>query len=385
MVRPAGSKLKPRGPFRPGAFRSSLHDDRTAALLGIALGVTFSVCFATGLLSHLIQHPPGWFEWPPRPAGLYRITQGLHVVTGVASIPLLLLKLWTVYPHLWTWPPVRDLFHAIERLSLVPLVAGSIFLLFTGVANIDLWYPWPFFFPAAHYSAAWITIGALLVHVAAKWAQTMAAISRREPEPTAGPGLTRRGFVRTAWGTAALMALLTAGQTVGPLRRFALLAPRLPDVGPGGWPVNKTAAGAHVTEAARASDYRLVVEGAVARPLSLTVDQLHAMSRREAELPITCVEGWSATVAWRGIPVRELLDAAGAAHDASVRLESLQPSGLYRFSELTPDQANDADALLATHARGRILALDHGYPVRLIAPNRPGVLQTKWVAKVVVL
>ena len=33
---------------------------------------------------------------------------------------------------------------------------------------------------------------------------------------------------------------------------------------------------------------------------------------------------------------------------------------------------------------GEPLALDHGYPVRLIGPNRPGVLQTKWVTRLVV-
>ena len=36
-------------------------------------------------------------------------------------------------------------------------------------------------------------------------------------------------------------------------------------------------------------------------------------------------------------------------------------------------------ALLATHLNGERLNLDHGYPLRLIAPNRPGVLQTKWL------
>ena len=56
----------------------------------------FAACFATGLLSHAIQHPPGWFHWPARPAGLYRITQGTHLVTGFALVPLTLAKLWVV-------------------------------------------------------------------------------------------------------------------------------------------------------------------------------------------------------------------------------------------------------------------------------------------------
>ena len=84
------------------------HGERVAAVLGLALGVCFAVCFLTGLLSHLIQHPPSWFEWPSRPAGLYRVTQGLHVATGIAAVPLLFAKLWSVFPRLFPWPPARD-------------------------------------------------------------------------------------------------------------------------------------------------------------------------------------------------------------------------------------------------------------------------------------
>ena len=128
---------------------------------GSLLGVSFSICFLTGLYSHFAQHPPSWFTLPASPAGLYRVTQGVHVITGIASIPLLLAKLWSVFPKLFRWPPLTSVAHALERISLVPLIAGAIFQLWSGVANIDLWYPLPFFFPAAHYWVAWITIGAL--------------------------------------------------------------------------------------------------------------------------------------------------------------------------------------------------------------------------------
>ena len=123
--------LAPRlriGPLRAGAFTSRLHTERLAAMLGLALGISFGVCFLTGLLSHLIQQPPSWFLWPSRPAGLYRVTQGIHVTTGIASIPLLFAKLWTVYPKLWRWPPLEDAAHAIERISLLPLVGGATFI-----------------------------------------------------------------------------------------------------------------------------------------------------------------------------------------------------------------------------------------------------------------
>jgi DMSO/TMAO reductase YedYZ molybdopterin-dependent catalytic subunit len=84
------------------------------------------------------------------------------------------------------------------------------------------------------------------------------------------------------------------------------------------------------------------------------------------------------------VPLRDLLDMAGAAADAEVRVESLQPRGSYRVADVSAMHANDRDTLLALRLNGEELHLDHGYPVRLIGPNRPGVLQTKWVARLVV-
>ena len=75
---------------------------------------------------------PSWFDPIARPAGLYRFTQGLHVATGIASIPLLLAKLWVVYPKLFQRPVVRSAASVLEKVSIVPLVGGGIFMLFTG-------------------------------------------------------------------------------------------------------------------------------------------------------------------------------------------------------------------------------------------------------------
>jgi hypothetical protein len=383
------NSLEPRlrvGPLREGAFTSRLHSERLAAILGLALGVSFGVCFLTGLLSHLIQHPPSWFLWPTRPAGLYRVTQGIHVTTGVASIPLLFAKLWTVYPKLWRWPPLEDLTHAVERISLLPLVGGATFMLFTGLGNIAYWRPWGFFFPPGHFWGAWITIGALVIHVGAKATRTRVALSRTSPDlpEPAGDGLSRRGFLGIVASAVGLLAATTVGQTVRPLRRLAVFAPRRPDVGPQGFPINKTARQAGVVAAARDPAWRLRIEGDVSEPRELSLDDLRAMPQREATLPIACVEGWSATVRWRGVSVRELLDAAGASRRAEVVVESLQRSGQYRSATLNRRHANDPDTLLALEANGAPLHIEHGYPARLIGPNRPGVMQTKWISRLVV-
>ncbi|ONH24450.1 molybdopterin-binding protein [Pseudofrankia asymbiotica] len=383
-----------QGPLREGTFSSRLHDPRVAALLGIWLGIAFGVCFLTGLVSHFMQHPPSWLDWPARPVWLYRTTQGLHVATGLASVPLLLAKLWTVYPRLWEWPPVRSAAHALERLTIVPLIAGAVFQLATGIANIAQWYRFRFFFTVTHYWVAWITIGALLVHVAAKLAVVRANVGpgragragltdrRSEPEPP-GDGLSRRGLGIAVGTAAGVITLTTAGQFVPGLSRLDLLAPRRPDLGPQRLPVNRTAAAARVTAIARDPSYRLEVVGP--RPFTLSLDELLAFDHHTSKLPITCVEGWAADATWHGPRLRDLLDTAGIPPGATVRVESLEARGGYRASEVNPSHARDPLTLLATGLNGAALDLDHGYPARLIAPNRPGVLQTKWVHRVVML
>ncbi len=388
-------------------FRSPLHDERVAALLGAALGVAFLTCFLTGVLSHFWQDQPGWFPFPSRPAGLYRVTQGVHVTTGLMSIPLLAAKLWSVFPKLFAWPPFTSVAQSLERLALVPLIGGSLLLLFTGLGNINIYRPWPFGFRPGHYWAAWLTMGAMVVHVGAKWSITRGHLRRRPPRPepdrpaptdegaaagataaaaAGADGLSRRGFVGTTLGAAAGVGLLTVGQTFAPLERLALLSPRRPSVGPQGLPVNRTAASAGVTMAIAAdAGFRLVVDGPGARrPGSFGMEDLRAMPQREARLPIACVEGWSATGTWRGVPVRDLLALVGAADDAEVTVESFQRGSRLGSAELNRAHAHDRDTLLALELGGEPLHLDHGFPLRLIGPNRPGVLQTKWVGRLTV-
>lgn len=373
------------GSWHERAAADPRHDQRTAAILGISLGVCFGICFLTGLYSHAAQQPPSWFTLPAAPGGLYRVTQGLHVATGIATIPLLLAKLWSVFPHLLRLPPITGVAHLLERISLLPLVAGALFLLFSGVANIDLWYPLPFFFPTGHYWVAWLTIGAMVVHIGAKASiarqVVFTAVADRETDERPEHVHGRRQFLTFVGAGAGLLTILTVGQTVAPLRRFALLAPRHPDIGDQGYPVNNTADEAHVTDLIADPGWRLRVTGAVTAPLELSLDDLRRMAQAEATLPIACVEGWSASRAWRGVRLADLLDRAGAGPDATVTVVSLE-QGLYARADINRSQARHQDTLLALEADGEVLSPDHGYPVRLIGPNRPGVMQTKWLSTI---
>ncbi|WP_254876920.1 molybdopterin-dependent oxidoreductase [Verrucosispora sp. NA02020] len=373
-----------RGPARPGAFPSRSRSTRLTGQLGAALGLAFGICFATGLLSHLIQHPPDWFGWPSRPIGLYRFTQGLHVATGLASIPLLGVKLWSVYPHLFGWPPARSLAHAAERTSLAVLVASALFLLVSGVLNISRWYaPMPFFFTAGHYRMAWLALGALLVHVGVHLPAVRAALARPRNEPRQD-GLSRRALLGGVATASGLITLTTVGQTIRPLAGIAVLAPRHPGTGPQGLPVNRTADGAGVRTTALDPAYRLQIT-APGRRVSLDLAALHALPQYTARLPIACVEGWSATATWTGVRLRDLVALVDAdPRHTTALVESLQVSGAYRACTVPPEHVGDPLTLIALRLGDAPLHLDHGYPARLIAPNRPGVLQTKWVSRITV-
>ncbi|MDP9451960.1 MAG: molybdopterin-dependent oxidoreductase [Actinomycetota bacterium] len=384
----------PDGPLRQRAYASPLRDERLAAWLGASLGVLFGVCFVTGLFSHLHQNPVSWLPVPARPAGLYRLTQGIHVAAGIASLPVLLAKLWLVWPRLLSVPPFRRLSDAVERLGVVVLVGGGIFMVASGVANIALWYPWGFSFRASHYWVGWATMGAIVAHIGAKWRVSGRSLRNRRARPAlaaADPvlgtdaegtndGLTRRGFLLTVGAASGALTALTVGQTVPVLSPIALLAPR----DPRDRPINRTADMAGVVGVATSAAYRLRVEGRVEQPLELTLDDLAGLAIHEARLPIACVEGWSYSAPWRGVRLGDLLTVAGAADDASVEVVSLEPEGAFRTSLVNHRHARDPDTLLATHLDGEILSLDHGYPLRLIGPDRPGVNQTKWVTRLVV-
>lgn len=379
---PAPRRLR-RGPWRADAFTSPVRGERLTARLGLLLGTAFAVCTVTGLISHYIQHPTWWWYWPARPVNLYRVTQGLHVATGLAAVPLLLAKLWSTYPRLFTWPPVRDLVHAVERASIGVLVAAAIFQLVTGLLNVSRWYAaMPFFFPVAHYWTTWIVAGAIMVHIGVKLPVVRRAL-RPAAENSTVDRQRRSVLVATAAATAAV-TVTTVGQTVRALAPLDLFGQRRPDLGPQGLPVNKSAVAAKVTDRARNPDYRLTLTGPH-RTLRLSLADLAALPQHVVSLPIACVEGWSADAEWGGVRVRDLLDAVDVPAAAAVRVESLQPQGLYRASTLAPPHSRDPSTLLALRVRGEVLHLDHGFPCRLIAPNRPGVLQTKWVHRITIL
>ena len=401
----------PPGPFRKPFWDSPLRGPWLTAILGSLLLVALSIVSLTGFLSHAAYNPelgrnalfpndlPLTFDWPSSPAWLYAVTQGLHVNVGLAAIPLLLAKLWSVIPRLFAWPPVASPAEAIERVAIALLVSSAVFLFATGVANAQYWYPFGFNFVIAHYYAAVIFVGALASHVAIKMPVVLRAYrergvlkplrddlahTRAEPvdrdglvaEVPAPPTITRRGVLGLVGGASALLVVGNAGQSVGgPLRELALFAPRRN----GGFPVNKTARLAGITPEMVGPEYALVLQVGE-RELRLSREELLALAQRTETLPIACVEGWTSTQKWTGVPLVELARRAGGEGAGELQVGSLQPRGVLRQATLSRDQFRDPRSLLALEVNGKDLSMDHGYPARIIVPALPGVHNTKWVS-----
>ncbi|MGH3967584.1 MAG: molybdopterin-dependent oxidoreductase [Mycobacterium sp.] len=411
MSRPAS------GPPRGLRWRSPLRGHWLTAVLGSVLVVTLPIVIVTGLLSYIAYAPQfgqaipadvGWlrlpaFDWPTGPSWLYRLTQGLHVGLGLVLIPVVLAKLWSVIPRLFVWPPARSIAQLAERVSLLMLVGGILFEIITGVLNIQYDYVFGFSFYTGHYIAAWVFIAGFLMHVAVKFPRMVAGlrslpmrevlrtnVSGTHPEPPdpdglvaadpAEPTMSRRGALALVGGGVLLMAVLTAGQTIGGCTRdTALLLPRGRSRR-GDFQVNKTAAAAGIDPRTTGDQWRVTLRGAA--PVVLDRAALLAMPQHTARLPIACVEGWSTTQTWSGVRLADLARLAGVPSPRSARVSSLQRGGAFSAARLQANQIAHPDALLALRVNGTDLSPDHGYPARVIVPALPGVHNTKWVSAI---
>jgi hypothetical protein len=394
---PSLPKLPENPPPLWPRFSSSVRSLALTARVGRVLGIFFTICFITGLLSHYQYGPWHWIPEPASPAWGYRLTQGLHILTGIATIPLLLIKLWSVYPKLFAWPPAKSVLQALERLSIAVFVTTALLEVFTGFINILDWYPWPWFFTSVHYALAYVVIGSLLLHIVVKLPLIREGLSTKlttapptnSPDQSDSPavagapdtaGISRRGVLVAAGAGVGVLVAVTAGNTVTPLHSIALLAPRQPDKGPLRVPINRTAAQAstakvNLVKLVKADTYRLTVMGP--KPFALTLAQIDALPTVDHVIPLACVEGWSVSARWIGPTLLSLVERAGGSRDSTVHLTSVEANGIYNNSRIFGPQLENA--ILATHLNGERLTVDHGYPIRLIAPDRAGVLNTKWL------
>ena len=129
------------------------------------------------------------------------------------------------------------------------------------------------------------------------------------------------------------------------------------------------------------ADWRLSIEGLVARPGSYSLAELKRLPSRTQITRHTCEEGWTAIGEWTGVPLSRVLDAAGM-------LPNARFVSFYSFDDWVDNidmfDALHPQTLLAYGMNGRDLPVAHGAPVRLRVERQLGYKSMKYVQRIVV-
>jgi len=139
---------------------------------------------------------------------------------------------------------------------------------------------------------------------------------------------------------------------------------------------------AHLAE--RFANWRLVVNGLVRKPLSLSLEQLRALPTRTQITRHDCVEGWSAVGKWHGVPLSLLLQATGLRDDARfIVFHCADRFGPHRYYEsIDLVDAFHPQTILAWGMNGRPLPVGNGAPLRLRVERQLGYKHAKYVMRV---
>jgi sulfoxide reductase catalytic subunit YedY len=128
--------------------------------------------------------------------------------------------------------------------------------------------------------------------------------------------------------------------------------------------------------------YRLVVDGLVENPLSLSYEEVRAFPQVTETVLLICPGFFWDNAEWTGTPLSLILEQAGLSPDAS-QVHFVAGDG---YRQLMPLEEAMADGVfLAYEVNGETLPTDHGYPLRLVVRHQYGFKWVKWLEHIEVL
>lgn len=140
----------------------------------------------------------------------------------------------------------------------------------------------------------------------------------------------------------------------------------------------------------RFRDYKLQVGGLVAHPLSLSLEQLHALPSRTQITRHDCVEGWSVIGKWKGVQLSRVLEQAQPRSDARFVVfhcfdrmqDGGEEGGTPYYESIGLDDAHHPQTLLAYELNDRPLPIANGAPLRARIERQLGYKQAKYVSAI---
>lgn len=126
--------------------------------------------------------------------------------------------------------------------------------------------------------------------------------------------------------------------------------------------------------------YKLSIEGLVIKPVELTYDEVLQLTPFERMITLHCVEGWDATILWKGVRLVDLIDQAGGAAETAKTVIFHSVDGY--TTSLPWATVQKQDLILAYESNGLTLPAELGYPFIVVAENKLGYKWARWVDKI---
>jgi len=127
------------------------------------------------------------------------------------------------------------------------------------------------------------------------------------------------------------------------------------------------------------ASYSLTIDGLVDTAVTLTYDQVLELDAYERLITLHCVEGWDATILWKGVLINELIQKAQAKPEAVTVIFS-SVDGYTTSLPLNVIVAQEL--ILAYSANGLDLPAEMGYPFIVVAENKLGYKWARWVNRI---
>jgi len=126
--------------------------------------------------------------------------------------------------------------------------------------------------------------------------------------------------------------------------------------------------------------YQLTISGLVETPQSYTYDDiLDGFPSYKKLVTLDCVEGWSVTIRWEGILVRELIASSGVQPEANTIIFHAYDGYTTSFQL---EYIMDNDIIMAYKMNDVILPAARGFPFQLVAESKWGYKWIKWITEI---
>jgi DMSO/TMAO reductase YedYZ molybdopterin-dependent catalytic subunit len=132
------------------------------------------------------------------------------------------------------------------------------------------------------------------------------------------------------------------------------------------------------------TNWKLKIDGLVENPITLTMDDIHAMPAIDSMRTLACISNpvggaLIGNIVWTGVDFASILEQLGVSSSATY--VNFEAADAY-FTSVEVKWLKQSGVMLAYLANGEPLPIEHGYPLRILIPGLYGQKQPKWITRI---